>query len=221
MLAEVLGALPQWRRTGHTFFPYAAFVDGRWWVLRFNCFPDHPLWTLFIADRRRFDFDDEPTGWGSAWRTRRRYSRATRPQRCSLLSRAWPGTAARSATRVTTSSAPAPGASDVPREVGAPLILAVACGQFAEPDPKPRHTKPRKAVLILSNSAPRRPSAAAIEHGRRITTGVRSAGFWRLRLVSGVRSGVEDVPRGQESGSAGGELPESHGMWSAGAHGSR
>lgn len=64
MSAEVLGALPQWRRTGHTFFPYAAFVDGRWWVLRFNCFPDHPLWTLFIADRRRFDFDDEPTGWG-------------------------------------------------------------------------------------------------------------------------------------------------------------
>lgn len=64
MSAELLDARPQWRRTEKTFFPYAAFVDGQWWVLRLNCFPDHPLWTLFIDGRRRFDFDDEPTGWG-------------------------------------------------------------------------------------------------------------------------------------------------------------
>ncbi len=63
MSADVLDARPQWRRTGSTFFPYAAFVDGQWSVLRLNCFPDHPLWTLFIDDGRRFDLETDPQGW--------------------------------------------------------------------------------------------------------------------------------------------------------------
>ena len=64
MSAELLDARPQWYRTGRTFFPYAALVDGRWWILRLNCFPDHPIWTLFIDDGRRFDLETDPEGWG-------------------------------------------------------------------------------------------------------------------------------------------------------------
>jgi hypothetical protein len=39
-------------------------VDGQWWVLRLNSFPDHPLWTLFAGGERRFDVDDQPLAWG-------------------------------------------------------------------------------------------------------------------------------------------------------------
>jgi hypothetical protein len=38
-----------WRRTGAPVFVYAARVDDAWWVLRRNGFPDHPLYTLFVA----------------------------------------------------------------------------------------------------------------------------------------------------------------------------
>jgi len=37
-----------WQRTGAQAFVYAARVDGTWWVLRRNGFPDHPLFTLFV-----------------------------------------------------------------------------------------------------------------------------------------------------------------------------
>ena len=59
-----LRASPQWRRTGNTRFPVAAAVDGKWWVLRMNPFPDHPAWTLFVDGVVRFDFDDPPPAWG-------------------------------------------------------------------------------------------------------------------------------------------------------------
>lgn len=40
---------PQWLRTGYMYFPYAAWQDQRWWVIRVNyCFPEHDLATLFI-----------------------------------------------------------------------------------------------------------------------------------------------------------------------------
>ena len=55
---------PQWRRTGNTHFPVAAIVEGHWWVLRINSFPDHPLWTLFVDGVRRFDIEDAPATWG-------------------------------------------------------------------------------------------------------------------------------------------------------------
>jgi len=55
---------PEWQRTGNAYFPTAAKVDGQWWVLRVNCFPDHPLWTLFVGGERRFDIDDTPRAWG-------------------------------------------------------------------------------------------------------------------------------------------------------------
>jgi hypothetical protein len=59
-----LGQRPEWKRTGNTYFPSAALVDGQWWVLRLNSFPDHPLWTLFVNGQCRFDLDDAPPGWG-------------------------------------------------------------------------------------------------------------------------------------------------------------
>ena len=37
-----------WRRANARVFVYAARVDQKWWVLRLNGFPDHPLFTLFI-----------------------------------------------------------------------------------------------------------------------------------------------------------------------------
>lgn len=56
---------PSWQRTGNAYFPTAARVDGKWWVLRVNAFPDHPLWTLFVGGERRFDLDDAPSSWGA------------------------------------------------------------------------------------------------------------------------------------------------------------
>ncbi|MCM6778412.1 hypothetical protein NDR87_32950 [Nocardia sp. CDC159] len=55
---------PRWRRTGNAYFPVAALVDGQWWVLRINSFPDHPIWTLFVDAERRFDIDiDQAPSW--------------------------------------------------------------------------------------------------------------------------------------------------------------
>ena len=59
-----MSSRPGWSRTGDAFFPVAAVVDGAWWVLRINSFPDHPLWTLFVDGGRRFDLDDAPAAWG-------------------------------------------------------------------------------------------------------------------------------------------------------------
>lgn len=55
---------PSWSRTGDPYFPAAAVVGGRQWVLRLNCFPDHALWTLFVDGAGRFSIDDVPEGWG-------------------------------------------------------------------------------------------------------------------------------------------------------------
>lgn len=59
-----LAVRPRWRRTGDGRFPVAARVDGRWWVLRINGFPDHPLWTLFVAGAARLDLETTPADWG-------------------------------------------------------------------------------------------------------------------------------------------------------------
>ena len=56
---------PLWRGTGSPYFPVAAEMDGQWWVLRRNAFPDHPLWTLFVDGARRCDADDPPDAWGA------------------------------------------------------------------------------------------------------------------------------------------------------------
>ncbi|WP_158886737.1 hypothetical protein [Amycolatopsis anabasis] len=65
MLDRVLRARPEWRRTGAACFPAAAVVDGQWWVLRLNGFPDHPLWTLFVnGPEVRFDTTGLPPAWG-------------------------------------------------------------------------------------------------------------------------------------------------------------
>ncbi|MBB6036849.1 hypothetical protein [Phytomonospora endophytica] len=52
-----------WRRTGMRRFLFAARMDGVWWVLRINGFPDHPLWTLFVDGRPRLDLDGTPAAW--------------------------------------------------------------------------------------------------------------------------------------------------------------
>lgn len=59
-----LAQRPRWRFTGDGRFPVAARVGDRWWVLRINGFPDHPLWTLFVAGVTRFDLTETPAGWG-------------------------------------------------------------------------------------------------------------------------------------------------------------
>ncbi|MCE7007899.1 hypothetical protein LWC34_34520 [Kibdelosporangium philippinense] len=60
-----LQASPQWQRTGHDRFPVAAAVDGKWWVMRMNIFPDHSRWTLFIDGVARYDIDSTPPTWGN------------------------------------------------------------------------------------------------------------------------------------------------------------
>lgn len=62
--SEVLRARPEWQQTGDNYFPAAAMVAGKWWVLRLNSFPDHPLWTLFVGGQVQFDIDDAPKSWG-------------------------------------------------------------------------------------------------------------------------------------------------------------
>ncbi|MEU9103844.1 hypothetical protein AB0D54_05680 [Streptomyces xanthophaeus] len=52
-----------WHATGSNAFPYAARAEGRWWVLRLNGFPDHPLHTFFVDGRRVADIEDLPADW--------------------------------------------------------------------------------------------------------------------------------------------------------------
>ncbi len=65
MKRDELRMSPAWHRTGNPYFPTAARVEGEWWVLRVNAFPDHPLWTLFVDGERRFDLDDQPEAWAN------------------------------------------------------------------------------------------------------------------------------------------------------------
>jgi hypothetical protein len=55
---------PAWQRTDDPYFPTVARVDGSWWVLRINSFPDHALYTFFVDGTVRFDLDDVPAAWG-------------------------------------------------------------------------------------------------------------------------------------------------------------
>jgi hypothetical protein len=55
---DVLTRRVAWRGTGSPVFAYAAHVDGAWWVLRQNGFPDHPRYTLFVAGAVVGDVED-------------------------------------------------------------------------------------------------------------------------------------------------------------------
>lgn len=57
------GAAAQWQSTGSPRFPLAARLDGAWWVLRMNPFPDHPLWTVFVDGSCWGDFNNWPPEW--------------------------------------------------------------------------------------------------------------------------------------------------------------
>ncbi|MBB4911708.1 hypothetical protein [Actinophytocola algeriensis] len=48
----------EWRPADEAVFVYAARVDGAWWVLRRNSFPDHPLYTLFVDGAVVGDVED-------------------------------------------------------------------------------------------------------------------------------------------------------------------
>ncbi|MFD9409349.1 hypothetical protein ACFWBN_20345 [Streptomyces sp. NPDC059989] len=52
-----------WHATGSGVFPHAARVEGCWWVLRLNDFPEHPLYTFFVDGRRVADVNDVPSDW--------------------------------------------------------------------------------------------------------------------------------------------------------------
>ncbi|WP_327134752.1 hypothetical protein OG311_33395 [Streptomyces sp. NBC_01343] len=58
-----LPAHATWHDTGTSVFCHAVRADGRWWVLRLNHFPEHPLYTLFIDAQVVGDVDDVPDGW--------------------------------------------------------------------------------------------------------------------------------------------------------------
>ncbi|MBZ5733715.1 hypothetical protein K8Z61_04330 [Nocardioides sp. TRM66260-LWL] len=58
-----LRARVRWQSTGDLYFPWAADLEGVWWVLRLNSWPDHPMYTLFVAGSRRLDLDDIPPRW--------------------------------------------------------------------------------------------------------------------------------------------------------------
>lgn len=44
-------------------FTDAVLVDGVWWVVRRNSFPDHPMYTFFVDGRCVGDFDTPPPAW--------------------------------------------------------------------------------------------------------------------------------------------------------------
>lgn len=48
-MSEHLARAVVWQRTEAPVFVLAALVDGAWWVLRLNGFPDHPPYTLFVT----------------------------------------------------------------------------------------------------------------------------------------------------------------------------
>ncbi|HVW42683.1 MAG TPA: hypothetical protein VHC18_15155 [Amycolatopsis sp.] len=58
-----------WKATGDACFPQAASIDGQWWVLRVNNWPDHPLYSLLIDATWRGDlsFDEGADWWPPAW----------------------------------------------------------------------------------------------------------------------------------------------------------
>lgn len=64
--SDVLARPVMWQRTNARVFSHAALVDGEWWVLRLNDFPDHPLFTLFMAGTVVGDVEDlaiRAPGW--------------------------------------------------------------------------------------------------------------------------------------------------------------
>lgn len=65
MSQDLAHTTPAWKSTGNSKFPLAAEVNGGWWVLRMNPFPDHSLWTLFIDGTARYDLDNTPPSWGT------------------------------------------------------------------------------------------------------------------------------------------------------------
>ncbi|MGX4734591.1 hypothetical protein ACI1MP_02655 [Kitasatospora griseola] len=72
-----------WHDTGTRVFPYAARLDGHWWVLRLNDFPEHPLLTLFVDAEVVGDLEDSQAVRRSA--PRGPLPALTAPERAEVL----------------------------------------------------------------------------------------------------------------------------------------
>jgi hypothetical protein len=59
--ADHVGVPVPWRCTGARVFVHAAQIDGAWWTLRHNGFPDHPMYTLFVGGVVAGDVQDVRT----------------------------------------------------------------------------------------------------------------------------------------------------------------
>jgi hypothetical protein len=60
-VSELTGFLTRsvvWQHIDARVFVHAARVDGEWWGLRLNGFPDHPLFTLFVGGVVAGDVED-------------------------------------------------------------------------------------------------------------------------------------------------------------------
>jgi hypothetical protein len=53
----------EFHKTGWTYYPYEARVEGHQWLLGINDFPDEPLYSLYVDGRRVEDFSDWPNAW--------------------------------------------------------------------------------------------------------------------------------------------------------------
>lgn len=74
-----------WRCTGARVFVHAARVDGAWWALRHNGFPDHPRYTLFVDGVVAGDLNDIHTTAPSWDMDVRRRPGLTRAERDAVL----------------------------------------------------------------------------------------------------------------------------------------
>ncbi|WP_314242277.1 hypothetical protein [Streptomyces sp. DSM 40907] len=74
-----------WHATGSGVFPHAARVEGRWWVLRLNDFPEHPLLTFFVDGRRVADVNDVPSDWQQLTDTAASAPVLAPPERAEIL----------------------------------------------------------------------------------------------------------------------------------------
>ena len=53
-----------WARTADAEFPYQGQVDGEYWLVRVNDWPDDStVYTLIRPDGTEFDFDNWPPAW--------------------------------------------------------------------------------------------------------------------------------------------------------------
>jgi hypothetical protein len=63
----------EWKDTHDIEAPYVASVNGQFWKIRVNDFPDEHLFTLLVDGREVEDFDDWPAAWVRPDKTQRTF----------------------------------------------------------------------------------------------------------------------------------------------------